>query len=273
MLNLKSGTVDRRVVAGIALLAAILLGLLYFGTAKDADNKSNRPVLTIMSSIPLQWGEATMQQIANGETEPSPLFDALSENSRPVLIDDLQKLGRPGTSPLLMIQPRALAPRELVQFDAWLREGGTAIIFADPALDWPSDRPLGDPRRPLFTSLLNPLFGHWGLQLALPANDAANAITAAIGTYQLSMKSPGIWVKSKNEKPAAKCAIRQDELIAFCTVGKGKVLLIADVDTLHEAQWTDSLVSSGTVKWLNEVIAALRNTRSVPVQLWDIQGN
>jgi hypothetical protein len=107
----------------------------------------------------------------------------------------------------------------------------------------------------------------------VPANDAANAITVEAGTYQLSMKSPGMWVKNANAKPAAKCTIREDELIAFCAVGKGTVLLIADVDTLHDARWTDTLVSSGTIKWLNDVIASLRNTRSVSVQLWDNQGN
>lgn len=266
------GSVDRRIVGGIAILAAIILGLLCFGVIKSAQGKIRRPTLLVMSSIPLQWGEATIRQVANGQAQPSPLFIALAKKSRPVLIDDFQKLGRPGKAPLLLIQPRALAPSELVQLDDWVRKGGTAIIFADPALDWPSDRPLGDQRRPLFTSLLNPLFRHWGAELALPMTEQKNVVAITAGDYALSLKSPGILLLSKNAKATARCAIRKDEFMAYCNVGKGRALLVADVDMLHDAQWTNGVMTSGTMDWLQNVIDASGDKAMFPDQLWEIRG-
>lgn len=274
MVKLLSGAVDRRVVAGVVVLAVILISLLYFGMTKSADDHSNRPPLTIMSSIPLQWGEATMAQVAKGEAKPSPLLEALAEKNRPVLIDDFQKLGRLTNAPLLMIQPRALAPRELVQLDDWVRMGGTAVIFADPALDWPSDYPLGDQRRPLFTSLLNPLFRHWGVELALPVAKGGNAeIATTAGDYALSLKSPGILVVAKNPKVAARCSIRSDERIAYCLVGGGRALIVADVDMLHPSRWSGGVLTSGTVDWLQSVIVASRSTAPFPTSLWEIKGD
>ena len=273
MAILKPGAIDRRILAGSVILAAIVAALLYFGVMKPEGDRPQRPVLHIMSSIPLQWGDATMTQVASGEAQPSPLFEALAEKNRAVVIDDFQKLDRTDNIPLLLIQPRALAPRELVQLDEWIGKGGVAIIFADPVLDWPSEYPLGDRRRPLFTSLLNPLFGHWGLQLALPTDVASEAQATAAGQYALSTKSAGIWVKGKNATPAAQCVIREDELIAYCSIGKGKALLIADADILQDAQWTDSIVSSGTIAWLNAVISAARTNTSITPALWETRGN
>lgn len=272
MVILQSGALYRRILAGVAVLVAIIGGLLYFSITKDTKYPPRRPVLTIMTSIPLQWGEATMAQIAKGEIQPSHLFEALAEENRPILIDDFQKLERPGNSPLLMIQPRALASRELVQLDDWVRKGGTAIIFADPALDWPSDFPLGDQRRPLFTSLLNPLFRHWGVELALPVSEDENGnVETTAGDYALFLKSPGILVVPKNPKATARCLIRQDEFIAYCGVGKGRALIIADVDMLHEAQWSGGVLTSGTVDWLQNVISASRKDTNIPDNLWEIE--
>lgn len=272
MLKFQSGRLDLRVFAGVGVLLAIIGGLLYFGITKDADDQSRRPVLMIMSSIPLQWGEATMAQVAKGETQPSPLFEALAEKNRPILIDDFQKLERRGSSPLLMIQPRALAPRELVQLDEWVRKGGTAIIFADPALDWPSDFPLGDQRRPLFTSLLNPLFRHWGIELALPVTEGDNNdVATKVGEYDLSSRSPGILVVPKNPKATARCTIRHDEFIANCAVGTGRAVIVADADILHESQWTDGVLTSGTLDWLQAIITTARLKQPLPDNLWETQ--
>ena len=270
MLKLLTGSKIWLITGGTAVLTVMLGGLLYYGLTKNAEQQTSRPDLIIMSSIPLRWGEATMAQVAKGETQPSPLFEALAEKNRPVLIDDLQKLGQPGNTPLLMIQPRALAPRELVQLDDWVRKGGTVIIFADPALDWPSDYPLGDQRRPLFTSLLNPLFRHWGVELALPVADDDNAdVSTTVGNYALTSKSPGILVRPRNPKATARCTIRKDEFIATCMVGKGRALIIADVDMLHDSRWTGGVFSVGTLDWLNNTVNAAREAAILPDNLWE----
>ena len=62
---------------------------------------------------------------------------------------------------LLMAHPLAQTAENLVALDAWVRRGGRVLLLADPMLEWPSKRPLGDPLRPppMFadTGLLAPL--------------------------------------------------------------------------------------------------------------------
>jgi hypothetical protein len=270
--NLRSMPANRRIWVGAGLLLLLFAGLYLSTRAGQGARADTKPSLMLMSSIPLQWGEAGIADIAKDGAQPSQLFSHLSANNELAVIDDFQKLGEPGATPLLLVQPRALAPRELVELDGWIRKGGNAIIFADPALDWPSELPLGDQRRPLFTSLLTPMFAHWGLELALPVDEnSAVAKGANAGKFRLSPKSAGIWLKGKGN-PSAACAIRQDQLVAYCTVGKGRALLVADADLLQEAQWTDGLISAGTKAWLDAVIKASRLRDSLPQSLWESEG-
>lgn len=266
--NRISGLTDRRIWIPLLALAVLVIALWAL-LRNDKEAQSARPPLMVMSSVPLQWGNASMADIASGKAEASPLFETLNVANRIIMLDDVQRMDAPGKAPLLLVQPRALAPAELVQLDAWVRKGGAVMIFADPALDWPSDLPLGDQRRPLFTSLLNPLFRHWGLELALPVGEGNADVTASVGDYNLSMKSPGIWVTPKNAKATAKCKIRKDEHIAVCTVGKGAAILVADADLLHESQWTGGVLSSGTMEWLQTLITAARGGKPFPDALWE----
>jgi hypothetical protein len=241
---------QRRMVAGGAILLLILGALFLWGRNTPAE----KPVLMLMSSIALQWGDAGVADIAKGEAAPSALFEHLTETRKVELLDDFQKLGKPGVTPLLLIQPRAFAPRELVELDSWIREGGRAIIFADPALDWPSELPLGDRRRPLFTSLLTPLFRHWGLELALPVGESGRNSEILVDGYRIAPKSAGIWQAVKGPK-AADCTIEADELIARCVIGKGRAVLIADADLLEKSDWAGGLMDDGAFAWLDHLIA------------------
>lgn len=247
------GASKRRVLAALLLLLAVLGSVYMLGRARSVGSPEDKAPLMLMSSISLMWGEAGIADIAKGQAAPSPLYAHLSEQYRLNVIDDFQKLGRPGAVPLLLIQPRALAPRELVELDGWIRNGGKAIIFADPALDWPSDLPIGDQRRPLFTSLLTPMFRHWGVELALPVGADVEDKDITVDDYRLSPKSAGIWLKA-NGKASAGCDISEDQFLATCKVGKGTALLIADADVLYEEHWTGGFGKSGTIDWLDAII-------------------
>jgi hypothetical protein len=271
--NRLSGLSDRRIWIPALVLAVVAVAAVLFHFLGGKETASQRPAVMVMSSIPLQWGTASMADVASGKAEPAPVYQKLAADNKVTLLDDLQKMGEPGVTPLLLIQPRALAPAELVQLDTWVRKGGAVIIFADPALDWPSDLPLGDQRRPLFTSLLNPLFRHWGLELALSTEEEESEAMIAVGAYSLSMKSPGIFIPVSSKKATAKCRVRKDERMAACTVGKGQALLIADADVLEEAQWTGGVMTSGTMAWLQDLIVAAQHKRPIPPALWEIQGN
>jgi hypothetical protein len=266
-----SRLLDRRILVSASLLLVLLLGLLLWGKAKPAETLEAENRVLLMSTIPLQWGEAGVGEIAKGESRPDALFARLSENNLVTVIDDFQKLGGPQSAVLLLVQPRALAPRELVELDAWIRAGGSALIFADPALDWPSELPLGDPRRPLFTSLLTPMFRHWGVELALPVSEEVEDRDTSFGEYPVAPRSAGVWSLA-GDKPSAECKIREDQLVAFCKVGKGRALLVADVDMLHEDSWTDSVMTEGTMAWLQASIGALDDQVPFPTRLWEIQG-
>jgi hypothetical protein len=109
-----------------------------------------------------------------------------------------------GQALLLMAHPRAQPAEALVELDQWVRRGGHVLLLADPRLDWPSERPLGDLLRPppMFadTGLLN----HWGLALS----DAGLASSGA-------------------------CAIADQGLIAHCRIGRGSATVIADADFIN----------------------------------------
>ena len=69
---------------------------------------------------------------------------------------------------LLAAQPRALPAEELVALDAWVRGGGRLLLLADPMLEWPSERALGDRLRPPVSFADTGLLAHWGLRLDAP---------------------------------------------------------------------------------------------------------
>jgi len=69
------------------------------------------------------------------DAQPHPVFVRLSaalQRFKP--IDDLQKLKAERVRAVLLAQPRALRPAELAAFDSWIRDGGRALVLADPAL-------------------------------------------------------------------------------------------------------------------------------------------
>ena len=62
-----------------------------------------------------------------------------------------------------MAQPLAQPAEDLVALDDWVRGGGRVLLLADPMLEWPSKRPLGDPLRPPPMFMDTGLLAHWGL--------------------------------------------------------------------------------------------------------------
>ena len=101
--------------------------------------------------------------------------------------------------------------------------GGRVLLLADPLLEWPSKRPLGDPLRPPPMFSDTGLLGRWGLRLDAPEQRGPMAQT--LGGYQVLTASPGQLFGS--------CAISEGRLVAHCQVGKGRVAVVADADLLN----------------------------------------
>jgi hypothetical protein len=121
-----------------------------------------------------------------------------------------------------MAQPLAQAPDNLVALDNWVRAGGRVLLLADPALEWPSTRPLGDPLRPTPMFADTGLLAHWGLRLDAP--DIAGPATRKLAGRGVATLSPGSLYGS--------CRISADRLYAECRVGKGWAAVVADADLL-----------------------------------------
>jgi hypothetical protein len=79
--------------------------------------------------------------------------------------------------------------------------GGHVLLLADPRLDWPSERPLGDLLRPPPMFADTGLLSHWGMTLS-----------------EAGLASSG------------PCAIADQGLIARCRIGRGSATVIADAD-------------------------------------------
>ena len=141
-------------------------------------------------------------------------------------------------------------------------------MLADPALQWGSLYPLGDKRRPLFTSMLSPLFSHWGIELVLPIDNAEPVSVRQIDGLTIRTLTPGEW-RTKRGAKTSLCRIDTDAIYADCAVGKGRALLIADADLLDTPNWEGRGArmltgedESGNVDWVEELLLKLRSNEA-----------
>ena len=118
--------------------------------------------------------------------------------------------------------PLAQSAENLVVLDDWVRSGGRVLLLADPMLEWPSKRPLGDPLRPPPMFMDTGLLAHWGLRLDPP--DERGPAPRKLGGYDILTVSPG--------GLAGRCSISADRLVARCRIGKGEASVVADADLL-----------------------------------------
>ncbi len=185
-----------------------------------------RPRVTLMTALPLVWGEGDAADIVQGRSGRSETLKIIETtfDVRPIDILSAKTLGR---DIAIIAQPRRLTPTELVVFDKWVRRGGRAMIFADPELVWPSRYPPGDNRRAPPVELLDPLFTHWGI--ALGDSDRQERVIS-INNAAVKMLAAGAWTGPKT------CTAVVPEVLD-CRIGNGRVLLVGDADLLDARLW------------------------------------
>lgn len=228
--------IRKRLAIGILIVVALVMLLSAIGQLHGSAD-ARKPKLGLMTSLPLKWAEGNVTAALDISAMPAPVYTRLSEIYRIDVMDNFDALKPEKPDVLLMVQPRAFAPDELVKIDAWVRQGGHLLVFADPALQWESQYPLGDVRRPLFTSLLSPLFGHWGIELVLPMDSNDAIVPYILDGHSLRTSTPGAWQVADGVVDA-KCRISDKFLVADCAVGEGRALLVADADLLDAAYWS-----------------------------------
>lgn len=199
-----------------------------------------RPTLLVLTALPLLFGERF--ELGGG----SPVIVGLEQRYRllPIAIADMPSLA--GHRLLLAAQPRAQPAQALVELDRWVRRGGRLLLFADPALEWPSERPLGDLLGPPLAYPDTGLLGHWGLRLYLPAE--RGLAERRLAQWRLRLASPGIL--------AGGCPIAGGGLVARCRVGRGRATVVADADLLNLAG-IDGAAKTDNLAWLLAELAGL----------------
>jgi hypothetical protein len=176
-----------------------------------------RPALLLLTSLPLVFPDQF--SLKGGG---SPALTALDTRYRvvPISVTDQANLAKGRL--LLMAHPLAQPAEDLVALDEWVRGGGRLLLLADPLLEWPSSRPLGDPLRPPPMFMDTGLLAHWGLRLDAP--DVRGPREEMLGGHQILTDSPGRLIGG--------CAIGGGGLVAHCRIGKGRATIIADADFL-----------------------------------------
>ena len=204
----------RGLTAALALLALVACRA---GPTSAAD----KPEVHVLTSLPLLFEEGFGLESAKSE---AAIF--LREHYHLKPIDLPSQLPKGGL--LLAAQPRALPAEELVALDAWVRSGGKLLLLADPLLEWPSERALGDRLRPPVSFADTGLLLHWGLRLDAPDKRGLKPFRTAHA--QVEFVSPG-----RLKKVSGPCLIDvYDDIVAECKIGAGGVLVIADADWLDD---------------------------------------
>ena len=207
----------RAIAVGLATLVLAAAGIALVMQERTAAPTANRPTVLLLTSLPLIFSEDFSVQHSG-----SPFLKALQARYRvvPISVTNAPELAKGGL--LLMAQPPAQTAENLVTLDAWVRRGGRLLLFADPMLEWPSRRALGDPLRPPPMFADTGLLAHWGLRLDTPEQRGPAERTLA--RQNVMTVSPGtLW---------GGCDIGAQRLAARCTIGKGEAIVVADADLL-----------------------------------------
>lgn len=205
------------------LIAALIIAAIAVVSVETARRPSaltpaQRPTLLLLTSLPLLFNE-DFTLSGTG----SPALKKLQSRYRVLPISAADPAELATGDLLMMAQPPTQTADNLVALDRWVRGGGHVLLLADPMLEWPSKRPLGDPLRPPVVFMDTGLLAHWGLRLDAP-NQRGPAIRE-LGGYQVATRSPG--------SLSGTCAISGDRLVAHCRLGRGTATVLADADFLN----------------------------------------
>lgn len=218
----------RRPVTSFArgYLAVASLALAACGNTGEAPQPGT--TIGLSTSLPLIWGEGgdIRGQLADSAPRHWALA-VLERHGKVVPLDTLagpQGLGLPPDGLLVLAQPRPLSPEENVALDAWVRDGGRLLLFADPMLTAESAYAIGDPRRPETIAMLSPILRHWGLEPEFDDAQPPGERTLTPFGISLPVDLPGRF----RTLAAAPCRLQADGFAAECDIGKGRVIVLAD---------------------------------------------
>jgi len=213
------------IILAAAFLIAGAAALALVGRGRDGGigprPEAQRPPLMLLTTLPLIFSEGFT--IHEGG---SKALTAIETRYRVIPISTTDAASLKQARLLLLAHPLAQPAEALVDLDRWVRDGGRVLLLADPRLEWPSERPLGDKLRPPPAFADTGLLAHWGLRLDAP--DQAGPKQLQLGEQPVLAASPGVLSGS--------CRIGEAGFVARCRIGKGQATVVADADFLNVEQ-------------------------------------
>lgn len=215
----------------LAVLALVLAALGWLGSGRSA---SNGEPIGLFTSLPILWADSPQLGFElHPDAAPHWALKVFATRGK---VEPLDMLAGPtGSAPLGMLrrlviaQPRPLAPAENVALDEWVRGGGHLLLLADPALTQDSAFAIGDPRRPQTVALLSPILGRWELDLLFDDSQVMGESRREVLGLATPVNLPGRLAT----RGQANCRLWADGLAVTCTIGKGRVVALADAAVLE----------------------------------------
>src|ERR671912_78002 len=174
------------IIASVVLLLAGAAALALVGRGREDGigprPEAQRPPLMLLTSLPLIFSEGFTLHEGG-----SKALAAIEARYRVVPIATTDAASLKQARLLLLVHPLAQPAETLVSLDRWVRDGGRVLLLADPRLDWPSERPLGDKLRPPPAFADTGLLKHWGLNvedLDGPTESNLDALLAELGALE-----------------------------------------------------------------------------------------
>ncbi len=179
----------------------------------------------LFTTLPILWAETADLGTALSADVPQHWARGEIERFGPVTpLDVLNPAALAPLKRLVIAQPRILSPQENLALDQWVRGGGRLLLIADPALTEESAFPIGDPRRPQALAMLSPILSHWGLALNIVDEQALGEVRREVMGVQIPVNLPGHFTTQGQ----GNCRLWSDGLAVSCTIGKGRVIALAD---------------------------------------------
>ena len=201
---------------------------------------AGRRKLTLITSLPMQFGPGGPQAMMAGQAQPYVIYQQLGE------FFDVQELTPDfaeipaDTDVLMVVHPPELSDEQLFQIDQYVLKGGRALIFLDPHSEAMSPRAVSPS-----ASDLGPLLAAWGVEM--PAGkvvgDASLAQRVQMGGYGPdAIKDYVFWLAIRSDFMASEDVVTGPiDNLSFATAGA--LMPLGDATTSFEPLVTTSAVA------------------------------
>jgi ABC-type uncharacterized transport system involved in gliding motility auxiliary subunit len=123
-----------------------------------------KPVLGIVSSLPMDTGAGGMAAALQGGAQPYAIYTELQQTYTTEMIEPTANSIPPNVSVLMVVHPSSLSAAMLYAIDQFVLKGGRALVFVDPNSELSMGGGMGEGGNP--QSDLPNLFHAWGIGYA-----------------------------------------------------------------------------------------------------------